>query len=159
LVKKYQLEYLQAKKKEKPLLADKIVEKIKAKGGRFLIKDKATGYWLDIGDIRAREKTSQALREGAPVLKKLHPPIHSSSSKTESNDIRTEEEEQRKKRELKNEREGCSPKDPVVTYSALQLSAKRKAMSDAEILKTTNKAEEKEKVEVFDPPPSKERRI
>lgn len=37
--------------------------------GRFLQKDGKTGLWNDIGDGRAREKTSQALREGAPVIR------------------------------------------------------------------------------------------
>lgn len=31
--------------------------------GRFLKKDKKTGLWYNIGDKRAAEKTSQALRE------------------------------------------------------------------------------------------------
>jgi hypothetical protein len=34
--------------------------------GRFLERDHLTGVWYDIGDRRAGEKTSQALREGAP---------------------------------------------------------------------------------------------
>ena len=31
--------------------------------GRFLKKDEKTGKWIDIGDKKAAEKTSQALRE------------------------------------------------------------------------------------------------
>lgn len=31
--------------------------------GRFIKKDEKTGKWIDIGDKRAAEKTSQALRE------------------------------------------------------------------------------------------------
>lgn len=39
--------------------------------GRFLNKDTKSGTWNDIGDGRAREKTSQALREGAPVIRNM----------------------------------------------------------------------------------------
>ncbi len=31
--------------------------------GRFLKKDEKTGKWIDVGDKKAAEKTSQALRE------------------------------------------------------------------------------------------------
>ena len=72
LVKQHQINYIKAKKKDKPAVADNIVKIIKDKGGRFLTKDKNTGTWLNIGNFRAREKTSQALREGAPELKKIH---------------------------------------------------------------------------------------
>lgn len=33
-------------------------------------EDKTTGLWHDVGDKKAREKTSQALRENAPELRK-----------------------------------------------------------------------------------------
>lgn len=72
IVKQYKDKYLNAKKKEKPNVAGEIVEKIRSLDppGRFLKKDRDTGYWLDIGDMRAKEKTSQALREGAPLIRK-----------------------------------------------------------------------------------------
>ena len=38
--------------------------------GRFLKIDESTGMWYDVGDKKAREKTSQALREKAPLLRK-----------------------------------------------------------------------------------------
>ena len=38
--------------------------------GRFLDKNTDTGLWSDIGDRKAIEKTSQALRDGAAVLRK-----------------------------------------------------------------------------------------
>lgn len=38
--------------------------------GRFLDKDPETGLWNDIGDRKAIEKTSQALRDGAADLRK-----------------------------------------------------------------------------------------
>jgi len=73
LVKQHQEMYLKAKKKMKPNVAASIVAIIRGYDppGRFLKKDVATGAWYDIGDDRAREKTSQALREGAPEIKKI----------------------------------------------------------------------------------------
>lgn len=49
----------------KPSVARVIVRAIKNGDptGRFLKKDSATGKWFEIGDKKAAEKTSQALRE------------------------------------------------------------------------------------------------
>lgn len=69
LVKEYQEQYLQAKKRDKPSVASIIVELIRKKGGRFLCRlhdNKTRNYktdpdgnvlWVDIGDDKAREKT------------------------------------------------------------------------------------------------------
>ncbi|KAL3929715.1 MAG: hypothetical protein SGBAC_012090, partial [Bacillariaceae sp.] len=67
--------YIQAKKRDKPGVASIIVEAIRRKGGRFLRRqssrlDPSIVAWIDIGDARAREKTCQALREGAPEIRK-----------------------------------------------------------------------------------------
>lgn len=69
LVKKYQPEYLKAKKRDKPAVASIIVELIRKKGGRFLRrcdnKHNVNGnvLWVDIGDDRAREKTVRMAHE------------------------------------------------------------------------------------------------
>lgn len=42
---------------------------IREQNGRFLEKDSSKGTWFDIGDKKAIEKTSQALREGQPKLR------------------------------------------------------------------------------------------
>lgn len=74
MVKKHQDRYLRAKKKDKPEVAWSIVKLIRKRGGRFLRRSHTTMQgdylWVDIGDDRAREKTCQALREGAPELRK-----------------------------------------------------------------------------------------
>jgi hypothetical protein len=74
LVKKYQAKYLKAKKRDKPAVASIIVEEIREKQGRFLRRADTSPQgevrWVDIGDERAREKTCQALREGAPELRR-----------------------------------------------------------------------------------------
>jgi hypothetical protein len=86
LVKEYQDQYLKAKKRDKPAVASIIVETIRKRGGRFLRRDTSQFrrrshrsdafdggsmiHWVDIGDDRAREKTCQALREGAPEIRR-----------------------------------------------------------------------------------------
>lgn len=74
MVKEYQNQYLKAKKRDKPAVASIVVDLIRKKGGRFLRRwdTNAAGQvlWVDIGDDRAREKTCQALREGAPELRR-----------------------------------------------------------------------------------------
>lgn len=69
LVRMKQEIYLQASKREKASVARDIVSFIRNMNppGRFLKKD--GNSWKDIGDRKAREKTSQALREGAPDLR------------------------------------------------------------------------------------------
>ena len=61
-----QSSYLNAQKAEKKVLAASIVHQIRQKGGRFL-KYNDRGELEDIGDIKANEKTCQALREGINI--------------------------------------------------------------------------------------------
>lgn len=70
LVSMKQKDYLLATKREKAGVAREIVEAIRSLDppGRFLKKD-SNGVYRDIGDRKAREKTSQALREGAPNIR------------------------------------------------------------------------------------------
>lgn len=58
--------YLSSSKREKPKISCDIVNHIHSlePPGRFLQKDSKTNLWYEIEDSRAREKTSQALREG-----------------------------------------------------------------------------------------------
>ncbi|GAX10433.1 hypothetical protein FisN_21Lh132 [Fistulifera solaris] len=63
--------YVSLPKKQKMLLSKSIVNAVRSQNppGRFLQKDNKTNLWYDVGDQRAQEKTSQALREGAPVIR------------------------------------------------------------------------------------------
>lgn len=63
--------YLKAKKNDKPAISRSIVRTIREMNGRFLKKDEKLGLWFEIGDDGAREKTSQALRQRAPEMKKI----------------------------------------------------------------------------------------
>lgn len=58
-------DYVRAPKIQKPSVARVIVRAIRNGDppGRFLRKDEKSGKWVDIGDKKAAEKTSQALRE------------------------------------------------------------------------------------------------
>lgn len=80
LVKKYQPQYLKAKRRVKPQIARQIVDTIRRRNGRFLKKAAGENTWRDVGNTKAREKTSQALREGAPELR--DPPTQTTSVST-----------------------------------------------------------------------------
>jgi hypothetical protein len=67
LVADRQDEYLVASKKEKGLMARKIVKTIQDRGGRFIAYNASTGVWEPVPEKKAIEKASQALREGLDV--------------------------------------------------------------------------------------------
>lgn len=70
LVKAFQPLYIASKRRDKPRIAKCIVYTIRKQGGRFLKRtDPRSNTWTDVGNTKAREKTSQALREGAPELR------------------------------------------------------------------------------------------
>ena len=73
LVNEVKVPYVNCPKREKPLIARRIVEAVRNQTppGRFLSKNVKSGLWKDIGDGKAREKTSQALREGAPIIRDI----------------------------------------------------------------------------------------
>jgi hypothetical protein len=77
LVQSHQSSYLAARRIDKPAIASRICEIINERGGRFLKRVKVHGVgpsghfcWQDIGEQRAYEKACQALREGAPDLRR-----------------------------------------------------------------------------------------
>ena len=72
-VDREKLHYLTTQfRREKRLLSSEIVDEIRnlEPPGRFLLKDPNSKVWRDIGDEKARDKTSQALRETALILRK-----------------------------------------------------------------------------------------
>eukprot|EP00581_Thalassiosira_minuscula_P011756 CAMPEP_0183720636 /NCGR_PEP_ID=MMETSP0737-20130205/13190_1 /TAXON_ID=385413 /ORGANISM="Thalassiosira miniscula, Strain CCMP1093" /LENGTH=366 /DNA_ID=CAMNT_0025950529 /DNA_START=119 /DNA_END=1219 /DNA_ORIENTATION=+ len=62
--------YAKCPKQDKMKISRGIVTAIRARGGRFLEFDERTEIYADIGDKRATEKTSQALREGQTNIRK-----------------------------------------------------------------------------------------
>eukprot|EP00986_Skeletonema_menzelii_P017560 scaffold20429_cov143-Skeletonema_menzelii.AAC.1 len=68
MVEELKDKYLNSKRLDKPLVAMEIINKWRSMDppGRFLKQDERTKLWSDVGDRKAREKTSQALREKAP---------------------------------------------------------------------------------------------
>ena len=73
LVAAQKVEYMRAPKRDKPMVSRGIVRAVRNQKppGRFLAKDEVGGLWFDIGDQKAQEKTSQALREGAPRIRRV----------------------------------------------------------------------------------------
>lgn len=77
IVDEYQHEYLTARKSDKKLISNRIVERIRGNGGRFLKQEKkqrravegvpSCDVWIEVPLKKALEKTSQALREGLDV--------------------------------------------------------------------------------------------
>lgn len=78
MVEDRKLEYVNSKRLDKPLVALEIIRYWRSQlpPGRFLKLDEKTGLWHDVGDKKAREKTSQALREKAPMIRKLQEDEH-----------------------------------------------------------------------------------
>jgi hypothetical protein len=71
LIETHKRVYLTARfKKEKRIITDSIIEEISQRGGKFRIRDAKTGLWSPVGIDKSRDKTSQALRENGPELKK-----------------------------------------------------------------------------------------
>lgn len=64
--------YVSSNKRDKMAISRSIVEAVRARKppGRFLEKDPDRNLWFDIGDKKAIEKTSQALRDGAAAYRK-----------------------------------------------------------------------------------------
>ena len=63
LIVRSQYNYVLATRSEKTAMARRIVAEIRRNKGRFLKQDES-GAWIDVGNKKAVEKTSQALREG-----------------------------------------------------------------------------------------------
>ena len=61
--------YITCLKAEKLKISRSIVTAIREQDGRFLERNTKMGTWYDIGDKKAIEKTSQALRDGRPKLR------------------------------------------------------------------------------------------
>lgn len=72
MVEERKVDYVNSKRLDKPLVALDIIRQWRTQNppGRFLKFDEKSDTWYDVGDKKAREKTSQALREKAPLLRK-----------------------------------------------------------------------------------------
>jgi hypothetical protein len=72
MVEDRKIDYINSKRLDKPLVALSVIQFWRGQDppGRFLKLDEKTKKWNDVGDKKAREKTSQALREKAPIIRK-----------------------------------------------------------------------------------------
>jgi len=71
LINLHRRSYLKARKNDKPAISRAIVAVIREQNGRFLKREDKSNLWFEIGDDAAREKTSQALRQRAPEMRKI----------------------------------------------------------------------------------------
>jgi len=67
IVSQAQPNYIKSRKKDKSSIAHNIVHSIRQRNGQFLKFHAESGLWHDVGDKKAAEKASQALREGSCV--------------------------------------------------------------------------------------------
>jgi hypothetical protein len=70
IVVEHQTEYLTARKMEKAVIAQQIVQAVHNNGGRYLKRSKSADTWVEVPIKQATAKTSQALREGLDVRNK-----------------------------------------------------------------------------------------
>jgi hypothetical protein len=75
LVEEYQTSYLCGKRTDKPKIAMHVMDEVNARGGRFVrrVKTASNGRsfgWEKLEDKRSYEKVCQALRDGAPELRR-----------------------------------------------------------------------------------------
>jgi hypothetical protein len=89
MVEERKMDYVNSKRLDKPLVALDIIKQWREQDppGRFLKIDDRTGLWNDVGDKKAREKTSQALREKAPQLRKQQEEEEQNGGSDEVRDI------------------------------------------------------------------------
>ena len=66
LILSYQPQYRQARRTVKPKIAERIVETIRSRGGRFLKHNNSNDTLVEVGDEMAIAKTLQALRDTVP---------------------------------------------------------------------------------------------
>lgn len=139
LVKRHQDRYLRAKKRDKPSVASYIVELVRDRGGRFLRRCDTTPQgnvlWVDIGDDRAREKTCQALREGAPEIRRRR--SKSFEEKMKRKDTATTDEEEE---ESSTEQDGSSGGDMDMKGRDKDVESPKKKAKQVEELERKSEA-------------------
>jgi hypothetical protein len=79
LVERHRQRYFFSRRQEKKNIASQIINEIQAHGGRFLRRaqsadgmNEVQDAWVEIEEERAYQKTCQALREGAPEIRKKY---------------------------------------------------------------------------------------
>jgi hypothetical protein len=117
-VKTLQSAYMECKRRDKPLIAQRVVLAVRKNNGRFLRKDDS-GKWFEVGNIKAREKTSQALREGAPDLRPQDNSVVTSESVVQS--IKPQSSPNKKRRAISDPSTSVAASFPVPSKHCCQL--------------------------------------
>lgn len=89
MVEDRKVDYINSKRLDKPLVALEIIKEWRGQlpPGRFLKLDEKSKRWNDVGDKKAREKTSQALREKAPLLRQQQEEERRAKERVERGDL------------------------------------------------------------------------
>lgn len=75
-VQKHRQRYFFSRRQEKKKIATQIIDEVRAVGGRFLRRSQTSdglneiNVWVEIDEDRAYQKCCQALREGAPEIRR-----------------------------------------------------------------------------------------
>ena len=130
IIKENRSLYLTAKKADKLSISESLVRKIRLQhDARFLLRDQSTKLWHEIGQPKAVEKTSQALREGLSKMRKK--PVKQKKKITILNDEKDTIDSIKKEGSLlnkylakeegndKSRNEGSSPNDEPVESDVL----------------------------------------
>jgi len=74
IVNKIRPTYIRSDKREKPTVSFRVVKEIRCLDppGRFLRQEKKDELWYEIGNKKAREKASQALRDGTSMFSRKY---------------------------------------------------------------------------------------
>jgi hypothetical protein len=68
-IKSKQRDYINARQRAiKTIIISDIIEQVHTEGGRFLKQDDKDKLWYEVDEKEVKKKTSQTLREGAPLL-------------------------------------------------------------------------------------------
>jgi hypothetical protein len=113
MARKKVTKYCTCTKKEKSSMKIELARRIQEMNppGRFLRKDKVAGKWIEVNDLTAFEKTSQALRDAVlEQVKKSESDSESSFKRPLTPPLSSEEQENKSKRKRKRLRPQDSPK-------------------------------------------------
>lgn len=96
MVEQHQAFYLCSKRADKPKIALQVMDEVRARGGRFVRRVKAATNgrsfgWEELEEKRSYEKVCQALREGAPEIRRKMLSCSKIREDKEQNDQRSAE--------------------------------------------------------------------
>jgi hypothetical protein len=110
-------EYSRAVKKGKGVISQKLVNKVRGRGGRFLKWDKLVNRWYEVFNCEARKKASQALREGCGAKMK--------QQNTKKRSTEDSEDAKPKAKKIKKDSTKNAPESSLVALNGPSSARKR----------------------------------